>query len=91
MTGATTLVLAGARLAVLLLGVTITYYSVAAYRRTRAQYLRNAAIGFAIMTFGVLLEGVLFEVAGFDLEIVHIVESVAIGLGFLVLLVSLRQ
>ena len=36
MTAVTTLVLVGARLAVLLLGVTITYYSVAAYRRTGA-------------------------------------------------------
>jgi hypothetical protein len=87
----TTLVLVGARLAVLILGGTITYYSAVAYRRTGAYYLRNASIGFAIMTFGVLLEGILFELVGLNLEVVHIVESVAIGLGFLVLLVSLRQ
>ncbi|MFC7020150.1 MULTISPECIES: DUF7521 family protein [Haloarcula] len=87
----TTVVLAGVRLAVLLLGATITYYSAVAYRRTGAQYLRNASIGFAIMTVGVLVEGLLFEVAGLNLEVVHIVESVAIGIGFLVLLVSLRQ
>jgi len=87
----TTIVLAATRAIVMVLGTTITYYSAMAYRRTEAPYLRNAAVGFAIMTVGVLLEGVLFEVVGLDLELVHIVESIAIGLGFLVLLVSLRQ
>ena len=91
MVDATTAVLAVVRLLVLVLGVTITYYSVAAYRRTRVPYLRNAAVGFGIITVGVFVEGVLFELAGLDLAVVHIVESVAVGLGFLVLLVSLRR
>lgn len=91
MTDTTTVVLVAARAIVLLLGATITYYSAMAYRRTGLPYLRNAAVGFAIMTVGVLLEGLLFEVVGLDLEVVHVVESIAIGLGFLVLLVSLRQ
>jgi hypothetical protein len=34
---------------------------------------------------------VLFEFAGVDLAIVHVIESVAIGLGFVVLLISLRR
>lgn len=85
------IVLVVARLIVLALGVTITYYSASAYRRTGASYLRTASLGFAIITAGVLVEGLLFEFGGLDLEIVHVVESVAIGLGFLVLLFSLRQ
>lgn len=87
----TTLVLMLVRLVVLALGLAITYYSFAAYRRTQARYLRDASLGFAIITVGVFIEGVLFELAGFDLAVVHIIESVAIGLGFLVLLLSLRR
>lgn len=53
--------------------------------------MRNAAIGFGIITLGVFIEGVLFEFGGLDLAVVHVIESVAIGLGFLILLYSLRQ
>lgn len=79
------------RLMVFALGILITYYSFEAYRRTGTDYMRNAAVGFAIITLGVFIEGVLFEFAGLDLAVVHIIESVAIGIGFLVLLISLRQ
>lgn len=91
MISATTALLALVRVIVLCLGLLITYYSFKAYRRTRAEYMRNASIGFGIITIGVFVEGVLFEIGGFDLTHSHIIESVAIGLGFLVLLLSLRQ
>ena len=87
----TNVVLVTVRLVVLGLGVLITYYSLEAYRRTRTHYLRNASIGFGIITLGVFIEGVLFEFGGLDLALVHIIESVAIGIGFAVLLISLRR
>jgi len=87
----TTAILLAVRLFVLGLGILITYYSFEAYRRTGTDYLRNAALGFGIITLGVFIEGVLFEFGGLDLAVVHIIESVAIGLGFLVLLLSLRR
>jgi hypothetical protein len=86
-----TALLVTVRLLVLGLGVLITYYSLEAYRRTRTPYLRNASIGFGIITLGVFIEGVLYEIGGLDLAFVHIIESVAIGLGFVVLLISLRR
>jgi hypothetical protein len=88
---ATTAILVAVRLLVLALGILITYYSFEAYRRTGTYYMRNAAIGFGIITLGVFIEGVLFEFAGVDLAVVHVIESVAIGLGFVVLLISLRR
>lgn len=91
MVDVTTTVLIAVRLIVLGLGVLITYYSLTAYRRTRTRYLRNASIGFGIITLGVFIEGVLYEFGGLDLALVHIIESVAIGLGFVVLLISLRR
>lgn len=91
MVDTTPAVLVAVRLAVLALGILITYYSFEAYRRTGTYYMRNAAIGFGIITLGVFIEGVLFEFGGLDLALVHIIESVATGLGFVVLLISLRQ
>ncbi|MFC7130513.1 DUF7521 family protein [Haloferax chudinovii] len=87
----TTAVLIGVRLLVLALGILTTYYSFEAYRRTGTYYMRNAAAGFGIITLGVFIEGVLFEFVGLDLALVHIIESIAIGLGFVVLLTSLRR
>lgn len=84
-------VLVIARIVVLSLGLLITYYSVQAYRRTGLPFMRTTAIGFAVITLGVFLEGLLFEFLGLDLAIVHIVESAAIAIGFLILLVALRQ
>lgn len=79
------------RVVVLLLAMAVTVISYRAYRRTGARYLRNAAVGFAVISVGVFIEGVLFEVLELDLALVHIVESVAIGVGFLILLHSLRS
>lgn len=89
--GLVQIVLVLARLVVLSLGLLITYYSVQAYRRSGAPYMRTTAIGFAVITAGVFIEGLLFEVLGLDLAVVHIVESLAIGIGFLILLFALRQ
>ncbi|WP_042665962.1 hypothetical protein [Haloferax sp. ATB1] len=86
-----TAVLVGVRLIVLSLGVLITFYSYQAYKNTRTYYLRNSTIGFGIITVGVFIEGVLFEFGGFDIVVVHLIESIGIGLGFLVLLISLRR
>lgn len=62
-----------------------------AYRRTKTRYMRDASIGFGIITLGVFIEGVLFRFLGLDLVSVHIIESVAVALGFIVLLISLRR
>lgn len=91
MVDTTTAVLMAVRLLVFALGILITYYSFEAYRRTEIDYMRNAAVGFGIITLGVFIEGVLFEFGGLDLAVVHVIESVAIGLGFVILLISLRR
>lgn len=83
-----TLALTVVRAVVFLLGVAVTGISVRAYRRQQSRYLRDAALGLGIITVGVLIEGILFQFSALDLAAVHLVESVAIGLGFLVLLSS---
>lgn len=86
-----TLVLSVVRVGVFLLGLGVSWVSYKAYRRTGERFLRNATLGFAIITVGVFIEGVLFNLSPLDLTTVHIVESLAIGLGLLVLHISLRQ
>lgn len=91
MTVAGTGVLVAARLGLLVVGVATTAIAFRAYRQARTRYLRDATVGFAIVTAGVLLEGVLYQFTDLSLVDVHLVETVAIGLGFVVLLRSFLQ
>lgn len=86
-----TLVLSVVRFGVFLLGIGVTWVSYTAYRRTGERFLRNATLGFAVIAVGVFLEGVLFNFSTLDLPTVHIIESLAIGLGLLILHISLRR
>ena len=85
-----TLVLSVVRFGVFLLGLGVTWVSYKAYRRTGERFLRTATIGFAVIAIGVFIEGILFNFSSLDLTTVHIVESLAIGLGLLILHISLR-
>ncbi|MFB6172429.1 MAG: hypothetical protein ABEJ23_07830 [Haloarculaceae archaeon] len=83
------LVLAVARLALFALGVATTAISFRAYRRDGSRYLRDATVAFGFITIGVVIEGVLFQLTSLSLVQVHVVESVTLGVGFVVLLRSL--
>lgn len=91
MIGADTAVLAFVRIIVLILGLSIAFVSYRAYLETESGYLRDAAIGFTIVSLGVFLEGVLFELLDWDLITVHIIESVIVAIGFGVILYSLTK
>lgn len=80
--------LTSTRIVVLLLGILTTVISFRAYYKQRSTHLRDATIGFAIMTIGVFVEGALYQLTPIGLTQIHIIESVAIGLGFLALLRS---
>jgi len=87
---APTLVLSVVRFGVFLLGLGVSRVSYKAYRRTGERFLRTATTGFAVIAVGVFIEGVHFNASSLDLTTVHIVESLAIGLGSLILHTSLR-
>jgi hypothetical protein len=84
-------VLVVARVAVFVLAVATTAISYRAFKRSRSRYLRDATLGFGIITVGVFVEGVLYQLLNVSLTVVHIVESVAIALGFVLLLRSLLR
>lgn len=88
MTDGWSVALVAARVLLLAMGIGTTAVSYRAYRRKRTAYLRNASLGFGFITFGVLVEGLLFEVTALTLTQVHLVESLALVCGLGVLLLS---
>ncbi|MFC7134575.1 MULTISPECIES: DUF7521 family protein [Salinibaculum] len=73
----------------LILGGIITYLSYRAYSRTRAQSLRYLSIGFAVVTLGTLLAGIIDQLLQMELRVGLLVESVLITAGFAVIVYSL--
>src|SRR3989304_2868520 len=63
--------------------------SLVAYARTRERLMLYLGVGFALIAFGSLLEGLLFEALNWDLLTVHIVESAFVLAGLGTLAVSL--
>jgi hypothetical protein len=82
------LALVGVRVLLLVVGLATTAISFRAYHRERTRYLRDATLGFGFITFGVLLEGVLYQFTGLTLTQVHVAESVILVFGLGILLRS---
>lgn len=74
---------------VLLVGGVITYFAFKAYRRTRQRPLALLAGGFGLVTLGVGLAGVSYELLDVAIEVGILLESVLILIGFLVIAYSL--
>lgn len=73
----------------LILGGAITYLGYKAYRRTGAAPLRYLSAGFAIVTLGTLLAGIVDQILQMELQVGLLVESVLITAGFAVIVYSL--
>jgi len=78
-----------AKTAILLLGGSITYYAIRAYRRTGDPSLRALGIGFGIVTVGALIGGVSHQLVGADLAVGIAIDSALTALGFGVIVYSL--
>lgn len=64
----------------LLVGFTIAYFAVKAYRRSHQGTFLSLAIGFILLTVASIVEGLLFEVLGLELLDARVARS-AITLG----------
>jgi hypothetical protein len=73
----------------LLFGSLITVLAYRAYVRTRSEALRALAVGFALVTVGSALGGVLHQLFGFPLAVGQNVQSAFVAAGFAVLTYSL--
>ena len=73
----------------LIVGGMISYFAFKAYRRTRQRALGYLSIGFAIVTLGLVLAGVLYELLNVDFAVGILLESLLFLVGFLIIAYSL--
>jgi energy-converting hydrogenase Eha subunit F len=71
------------------LGGLITYFAYRAYRRTNARPLRCLSIGFATITLGAMLGGIIDQLLVTTREWAIVMESALAVVGFAVILYSL--
>ena len=74
---------------ILLVGSVITFFAFKAYRRTRQRALGLLALGFGLVTLGLVLAGLLYELLGVTLMTGILLESLLMLAGFLVIAHSL--
>ncbi|RQG94103.1 DUF7521 family protein [Natrarchaeobius chitinivorans] len=74
---------------VLVVGSVITYFAYKAYRRTRQRALGFLAAGFGLVTLGLVLAGMLYEIINVPLAMGILLESLLVLAGFLVIAYSL--
>lgn len=85
------LLLVSLRLAIVTVGAIVTLWGlrlVIQARGHRSTYLLLTA-GFALLTLGAVVEGVLFEFLGWDLFAAHTAEAVVAASGFALILLSI--
>ncbi len=68
-----------------ILGGLIAGLSYVAYRRHGAGLMIFIAFGFGLLTVGLLIEGLLFELFAISLDMAHLVESTVTLAGLMVL------
>ncbi|GAB3041418.1 DUF7521 family protein [Natronobiforma cellulositropha] len=83
------IVLAIVKTLVLLVGGLISYFAFKAYRRTRQRALGLLATGFGLVTLGLVLAGVSYELLEVDLAVGVLLESLLVLAGFLIIAYSL--
>ncbi|APX97450.1 DUF7521 family protein [Natronorubrum daqingense] len=83
------LALAVVKTLVLVVGSAITYIAFKAYRRTRQRALGMLALGFGLVTLGLVLAGLLYELLSVRLATGILLESLLVLAGFVVIAYSL--
>ncbi|ELY46430.1 MULTISPECIES: DUF7521 family protein [Natronorubrum] len=74
---------------ILLVGSVITFFAYKAYRRTRQRALGLLAAGFGLVTLGLVLAGLLYELLEVSLMTGILLESLLMLVGFTVIAYSL--
>lgn len=81
--------LIAAKLAVLAIGLFISYQAYRGYQRNAAPAMKYLAIGFAFISLATAMEGLLFEVLHAHIYHASTVQTVVSAVGMLVILYSL--
>ena len=76
---------------ILVFGGTVVFYALRSYGKTRSRAMLLLGLGFAFVTAGAVVAGVLFNVAGEDLTTVETVQAASQAVGFFIILYSLTK
>jgi hypothetical protein len=83
--------LSAAQVLILLLGGIVVFYALRAYRRTKSRAMLLLGLGFAFVTAGAAIAGVLFNVANEDLTTVESLQAASQAIGFFIIVYSLTR
>jgi len=83
--------LSAAQLLILVLGGIVVFYALRAYGRTKSKAMLLLGVGFAFVTLGAAIAGVLFNVANEDLTTVESVQAASQAVGFFIIVYSLTR
>jgi hypothetical protein len=78
-----------AKLVTMALGFIIAYQAYRGYRRSSSQSILYLAIGFAIISFGAIIESILFDVVGLTFHNAGTVATAIVAIGMFTILYAL--
>lgn len=79
-----------AQVFILVFGGIVVYYASRSFTRNKSKSMLFLAIGFAVVTIGAVLAGVLFQfVLVGNLEVVEAVQAISQAIGFFIIVFSL--
>lgn len=74
---------------VLIFGLIVIFYASKGYQRTKSKSMLFLAVGFAIVSVGAGVAGVLFELMNVDLLTAQTTQATAEAVGFFIIVFSL--
>lgn len=77
------------KLLVLSLGLFISYKAYQGFRRYGSTAMLYLGVGFAFISVGTVIEGILFEIVGLDIFLAGAIQTVIAAVGMLVIIYSL--
>jgi branched-subunit amino acid ABC-type transport system permease component len=75
--------------AIVILGAIVVYFSSKSFRRNKSKSMLFLAIGFAFVTAGAVVAGLLFELLQFDIVAVETIQAVSQTVGFILIVYSI--
>lgn len=81
--------LIAAKVITMALGFTIAYQAYRGYQRNGSNAMLHVALGFTFISFGAVIEGVLFDVVGLSIFIAGTVQTTIVAIGMLWILYAL--
>ncbi|MEF8852119.1 MAG: hypothetical protein V5A44_06285 [Haloarculaceae archaeon] len=78
-----------AKLVTMGLGFLIAYQAYRGYRVHRSEPMLYVAVGFTFISFGAVIEGILFDVVGMDIFPASAIQTGIVAVGMAVILYSL--